>query len=99
MAPRHLTLIVPPPLLWYSFRYDVYVVAQDDMATPNLQTYPVKLDVTTGLDQTPPSYLTGYPTTSGVDDFAFAVDVQLDEEGDCWCVRLCVHVFAACGLT
>lgn len=65
-------------------RYDVYVVAEDDMGTPNLQGAPVKVDVTTGLDQTPPSWSSGYPTTSAVDDFAFDVEVRLDEEGDCW---------------
>ena len=39
--------------------------------------------VTTAVDQTPPQVLSGYPTGTNVQDFAFDVHVQLNEPGTC----------------
>jgi len=50
--------------------YDVYVVAEDDESTPNLQSSPVKVDVLTTAssgDTTPPGTVTGLASPSKTD--------------------------------
>ena len=64
-------------------RYHVYAVAEDDEATPNVQLLPTYVNITTGPDVTPPVLTTGFPATpsAGIEDFAFQLDVQMDEPG------------------
>jgi len=62
--------------------YDVWVVAQDDEGTPNLQATPTKLD----LDLAKPNYATGYPTMDNVQATTADVLVQVDENGTAYVV-------------
>ena len=60
--------------------YSVFVVAEDDQATPNLQTAVTDLDVTTA-DDTPPSFASGFPKATEIKDTEFKLVVELDEPG------------------
>lgn len=58
--------------------YDVYMVAADDEANPNVQTVVTKLSgVTTLADTYPPEWTSGYPKigTAGSADYSFKVKV------------------------
>ena len=69
------------PSLVASTTYDVWVVAQDDEITPNLQTNPVSVVLTTGPDTTAPAWLGGFPLLADVQDVSFTVQVQMSEAG------------------
>lgn len=60
--------------------YSVFVVAEDDQATPNLQTAVTDLDVTTA-DDTAPSFATGFPKATEIKDTEFKLVVELNEPG------------------
>ena len=55
--------------------YSVFVVAEDDQATPNLQTAVTDLDVTTA-DDTAPSFATGFPKATEIKDTEFKLVVE-----------------------
>ncbi len=61
--------------------YDVYVVAEDSEA--NLQTGPVKKDVTTLLspDTDPPEWASGYPKVTGIQATELTLLVDTNEAG------------------
>ena len=62
--------------------YDIYLIAQDDEAVPNVQANAVKLDaVTSTSDLTPPVFISGYPQTTGISSSNFSFLVKLDEPG------------------
>ena len=61
--------------------YDVYVLAQDDEPTPNVQATSTKLDVSTGADVTAPIRTAGYPTITNVQDTSVTMNTQLNEVG------------------
>lgn len=61
----------------------MYCTGQDDESSPNTMTTTKSVVVTTAVDQTPPQVLSGYPTGTNVQDFAFDVQVQLNEPGTC----------------
>ncbi len=60
--------------------YDVYVVAEDDEGTPNLQASPAKLDVNTS-DITAPSFENGRPSTANITGTSFNLHNDIDEAG------------------
>lgn len=61
--------------------YDIYVVAQD--AAGNLQTSPVKLDVTTltSADTVPPTVASGWPMVDAATASGFTVRIKSNESG------------------
>jgi len=65
--------------------YDVYVVAEDDEGTPNVQAAPVKLDLTTA-DITAPTFQGGTPSLSSQVADGVDVDVEIDEDGTAYLV-------------
>lgn len=68
-----------------STTYDVHVVAED--VYDNAQLTVASLQVTTlAIDSTPPSFTTGYPTAAAATETTLAVELQLDEPGDCHAV-------------
>ncbi len=62
--------------------YDVYVVAQDDEATPNLQTSPTKIDVTLELDPIPTVKIELQTSGSNID--VILTSVNVDFNTDIW---------------
>ena len=60
--------------------YSVFIVAEDDQATPNLQTAVTDLDVTSA-DDTPPSFASGFPKATEIKATEFKLVVELDEPG------------------
>ena len=69
--------------------YDIYVVAEDDEATPNLQAAPVKVDVTMlDPDVTAPSWTATYPKTANVANNDFDLLVSINEIGKAYYVVL-----------
>ncbi len=72
-----------------STAYDVYVVAEDDEATPNLQANPVKIDLlTANPDITAPVWTTGYPKVEEVANNDFNLKVSTDEVATAYYVVL-----------
>lgn len=61
--------------------YDLYLVAQDDAAEPNVQSNVTLVEVTTLDDQTPPEFTNDYPVIENVTDNSFELYVQLNEAG------------------
>ena len=68
--------------------YDVWIVAQDDEPTPNIQAAPVRVDISTAADATPPAFPSGYPTGVDVHDFDLSIAVQLSEPGTWYWILL-----------
>ena len=65
-----------------STSYDIYVVAEDDETTPNLQATPVKIDVTMlDPDNTPPTWTTGYPKLQDIANNDVNIKVSTNEVG------------------
>ena len=52
---------------------------QDLEDQPNVQSSPVKLDVATLADATPPVFAAGFPRSASVRDYSFAIEGQFDE--------------------
>jgi hypothetical protein len=70
-----------------STAYDVYFVAEDDEATPNQQTTPVKQDVTTSTpDTTAPTWTTDYPKADTATSDGFTARAGIDEPGTAYYV-------------
>ena len=67
--------------------YDIYVVAEDDENTPNVQSPVSKLEITT-TDITAPSFATDYPTTSNVAGTSFDLKLMINGGGKGYCVVL-----------
>ena len=67
-----------------SSNYDVWVVLEDAQEPPNLQTSPTKVDLATGLDATPPTFITA--TATSVQDFSFVVSMKSSENGNMYYV-------------
>jgi hypothetical protein len=65
--------------------YDVYVVARDNQAVPNVQAFVTKLDLTTVADIYPPNYQV-YPSVEFAYDNHVEVGMQLDEAGKAYYV-------------
>ena len=62
--------------------YSVYFVAQDDEATPNVQSSLTKIDVTTlQLDEDSPEFITNYPKATNIGGTSFDVVVSINEVG------------------
>ncbi len=60
--------------------YDIYVVAEDDETTPNIQSSPTKLDLRTAdPDVTAPTWTATYPKVANVANNDFDLLVNLDE--------------------
>jgi len=59
--------------------YDVHVIAKDTAG--NWQTAPVKLDVATADDATPPSFASGYPKAENITATGFSLKLKLNEAG------------------
>ena len=72
--------------------YNLVLVAQDDEATPNVQTAVFALNFTTGPDVTPPVTLPGYPTHANLGDFEFDLVLRTDEPSTCWWVVLYMNL-------
>lgn len=68
VAAASTTYTIPTTGLTASTAYDVYVVAEDDEATPNLQATPVKLDVTTAAAASSLTTVSSYPQTETTGD-------------------------------
>ncbi|MDN4165376.1 lamin tail domain-containing protein [Cytophagales bacterium LB-30] len=69
--------------------YDVYVVAEDDEATPNIQTSPVLVEFTTDAeDLTAPEFATGSPAISNVTTNSATLSATIDEIGTVYYVLL-----------
>ncbi len=65
-----------------STSYDIYVVAEDNETTPNLQATPVKIDVTMlDPDNTPPTWTTGYPKLQDIANNDVNIKVSTNEVG------------------
>ncbi|MCK5266809.1 MAG: SUMF1/EgtB/PvdO family nonheme iron enzyme, partial [Spirochaetes bacterium] len=64
-----------------SGKYDIYVVAEDFVLTPNLQEYPAKIDIDTTDDITSPEWLYGFPKAVNIDATAFDLKVCINEPG------------------
>ncbi|MEQ9443434.1 MAG: Calx-beta domain-containing protein, partial [Cyclobacteriaceae bacterium] len=60
--------------------YDVYVSAEDDETTPNLQTTPIKLDINTS-DITAPSFENGRPSAASIEGTSFNLLIDMNEAG------------------
>lgn len=72
-----------------STSYDIYVVAQDDEGTPNLQASPTLVEITTPApDVTAPSWTATYPKTANVANNDFDLLVNIDEIGKVYYVVL-----------
>ena len=65
--------------------YDVYLVAEDDESTPNVQSSSTKVEVTT---LGPPSFITGYPKTENVTTSSVDLLVKIDKAGKAYYVVL-----------
>ena len=65
--------------------YNIYMVAQDDEVTPNVQAFVTSLNVTTlteiPVDNTAPSFISTYPKVENVSATSFDIVVQLNELG------------------
>ncbi len=62
--------------------YDVYVVAEDDEPTPNLQAAPALVNITTwSTDVIPPSWISGWPQADTETTSGFTVRARTDEDG------------------
>lgn len=63
--------------------YNVYIVADDSAAAPNLQSNPVKLDATTLItpDTTAPLWATTYPKTGNIQQTTLEIKVLVNESG------------------
>jgi hypothetical protein len=78
-----------------STAYDIYVVAQDDESTPNLQATPELVNVTTAdPDITAPLWTATYPKTANVANNDFDLLVNIDEIGKAYYVVLANDVTA-----
>ncbi|ALO16208.1 hypothetical protein L21SP5_02585 [Salinivirga cyanobacteriivorans] len=61
--------------------YEVYLVAEDDQPTPNIQETLAMLEVTTLSDEVAPEFTESYPEFTDVTDTTFNLHVQLNESG------------------
>ncbi len=61
--------------------YEVYLVAEDDQPTPNIQETLAMLEVTTLSDEVGPEFTDSYPEFTDVTDTTFNLHVQLNESG------------------
>ncbi|MBU1719003.1 MAG: lamin tail domain-containing protein, partial [Bacteroidetes bacterium] len=69
--------------------YDIYLVAQDDEVTPNVQDTVTMIQATTTFaDTAAPLFDSIYPAISGITNNSFDVEVSLDEEGTAYFVVL-----------
>lgn len=72
-----------------STAYDIYVVAEDDETSPNLQASPELVEVTTAAaDVTPPSWEATYPKTANIANTDLDLLVSIDEKGTVYYVVL-----------
>lgn len=70
-----------------STAYDVYFAAEDDETTPNLQTTPVKVDMTTEApDTTPPAWIATWPQVNGITSTSATARARIDEAGTAYFV-------------
>ena len=60
--------------------YSVYLIAEDEAASPNLQDTTTRLDVST-TGQTPPVFMTGYPFVDDIEESSVDLNVSLNEPG------------------
>jgi len=69
--------------------YEVYFVAADSAATPNIQDSAIVLHVTTlFVDVEPPVFEPNYPAVSNITTNSFVLEVSLDEAGKVYFVVL-----------
>ena len=61
--------------------YDAYIVAQDGESPANVQASVVRVDVSTSVDVTAPTFVSGFPRAAGISDFSFNIESQLNEAG------------------
>ncbi|MCK4661306.1 MAG: endonuclease [Bacteroidales bacterium] len=62
--------------------YDIYLIAQDNEDTPNIQTEKTKLEVSTSVeDLIAPAFIDGYPMVDNINPYGSDIIVQLDEKG------------------
>ncbi|MGY6648172.1 Ig-like domain-containing protein [Wenyingzhuangia sp. IMCC45574] len=73
--------------------YDVYVVAEDDESTPNMQASATLVEVTT-LDVTAPIFENSTPIVSNITGTAFTLETDIDEAGTVYYVVLADGVTA-----
>lgn len=68
--------------LSHSTSYDVYLLAEDDEATPNVQTTATKITTSTlEIDDIAPEFVTNYPMAKNVGGTSFDLYVMLNEPG------------------
>ena len=65
--------------------YDVWFVAQDGIAPPNVQTSPLKLAITT---DGPPVWVTGWPKVDGISTTGFTARAEINKAGSGYFVVL-----------
>ncbi|MEO1254557.1 MAG: hypothetical protein AAFY41_06680, partial [Bacteroidota bacterium] len=69
--------------------FDIYVVAEDDEGTPNLQATPTLLEFTTAVaDNTAPAFINSTPFADEILDTQFNLNLELDELGFIYYVLL-----------
>ena len=69
-----------PSVLSAATDYSVYVVGVDDEPVGNVMSAPFLVEVTTGNDATPPSWVTGFPRSPSVGDFSATIQAKLTED-------------------
>jgi len=67
--------------------HDVYLVAEDDAGSPNIQASPVKVDFTTlASDTTPPTWVATWPQVDTATTNGATARAQIDENGSAYYV-------------